>query len=115
MSALGSLGWWDPLDRAAVLDCLQEARRDPNADVRRSARAALGRFGERQALQWFRQALTSEDPERVHEALQVVANEGLVLLWADLDYLADAEDPDIARHCRETLERLCEGLDERRT
>ena len=33
-SALGSFGWWEPLERAAVLDCLHKACHDPNADVR---------------------------------------------------------------------------------
>ena len=99
------------VQRAAVLLTLQDARRDPNPDVRQAARAALARLGERQALQWFRQTLTSEDPQRVHEAIQAVAVEGLTLLWPDLDRLADAEDPDVSQHAREALERLCEDMD----
>ena len=102
------------MQRAAVLLTLQDARRDPNPDVRQAARAALARLGERQALQWFRQTLTSEDPQRVHEAIQAVAVEGLTLLWPDLDRLADAEDPDVAQHAREALERLCEDMDSAR-
>ncbi len=90
---------------------MQDARRDPNPDVRHAARAALARLGERQALQWFRQTLTSEDPQRIHEAIQAVAVEGLTLLWPDLDRLADAEDPDVAQHAREALERMCEEMD----
>ena len=109
--AVGSLGWWEPVQRADVLLTLQDARRDPNPDVRQAARAALARLGERQALQWFRQTLTSEEPQRVHEAIQTVAAEGLTLLWPDLDRLADAEDADVAHHTREALERLCEDLD----
>jgi hypothetical protein len=112
--AVSSLGWWEPLQRADVLLTLQDARRDPNPEVRQSARAALARLGERQALQWFRQTLTSEDPQRVHEAIQTVAAEGLTLLWPDLDRLADAEDGDVAHHAREALERLCEDLDRNR-
>ena len=108
---VSSLGWWEPLQRAEVLLTLQDARRDPNPDVRQAARAALARLGERQALQWFRQTLTSEDPQRVHETIQAVAAEGLTLLWPDLDRLADAEDPDVAQHAREALERLCEEMD----
>src|SRR5205814_1562136 len=50
--AIGSLGWWEPLQRYDVLLTLQDARRDPNPDVRQAARAALARLGERQALQW---------------------------------------------------------------
>lgn len=113
LSAVSSLGWWEPLRRAEVLLALQDARRDLNPDVRQTARAALARLGERQALQWFRQTLTSEDPQRVHDTIQTVAVENLTLLWPDLDRLADAEDPDIAHHAREALERLCEEMNSR--
>jgi hypothetical protein len=111
VAAIGSLGWWEPLLRDAVLNSLQELRRDPNADVRQAARAALARLGERQALNSFRIALTSEDPRRVHEVVQIIASEGLTLLWPDLDRLADAEDTDVAYFAREALERMCEDLD----
>ncbi|HEV3258483.1 MAG TPA: HEAT repeat domain-containing protein [Gemmataceae bacterium] len=113
-AALGSLGWWQPQAAELILHALQDARHDANADVRQAARAALARLGERQALQWFRHALVSEDPQRVHEAVQSVASEGLTLLWPDLDRLADAEDADVAHHARESLERLGEELDRRR-
>jgi HEAT repeats len=113
-AAVSSLGWWEPIQRPDVLMTLQDARRDPNPEVRQAARAALARLGERQALQWFRQTLTSEDAQRAHEAIQLVAAESLTLLWPDLDRLADAEDPDVAHHAREALERLCEELDHRR-
>jgi hypothetical protein len=109
-AAVSSLGWWEPLLGTQVLTALQEARHDANADVRQAARAALGRLGGRQALQWFRHCLTCEEPQRVHEAIQLVATEGLTLLWPDLDRLADAEEPAIANHARESLERLCEDL-----
>jgi hypothetical protein len=112
--AVGSLGWWEPLQRHDVLLTLQDARRDPNPDVRQAARAALARLGERQALQWFRQTLTSEDPQRVVETVQAVATEGLTLLWPDLDRLGDAEDLDVAHQAREALEHLCEDMDLRR-
>jgi hypothetical protein len=111
-AALSSLGWWEPYNRPDVLMTLQDARRDSNPEVRQAARAALARLGERQALTWFRQALTCDDLHRVHEAIQVVANESIMLLWADLDRLADAEDSDISLHAREALERLCEDLDQ---
>jgi hypothetical protein len=111
MTALSSLGWWEPVTRSEVLQTLQDGRRDPNADVRQAARAALARLGERQALQWFRQTLTSEDPQRVHDTIQTIASEALTLLWPDLDRLADAEDADVAHHAREALERLCEEMD----
>jgi HEAT repeat protein len=105
------MGWWEPIHRKELLAALQEARRDPNADVRQSARAALARLGERQALQWFRQGLGSDDIQRRHETIQLVAAESLTLLWPDLDHLADAEDPDVAHHAREALERLREDMD----
>jgi hypothetical protein len=111
VAAIGSLGWWEPLLRNAVLTSLQELRRDSNVDVRQAARAALARLGERQALNGFRMALTSEDPRRVHEVVQLVASEGLTLLWPDLDRLADAEDTDVAYFAREALERMCEDMD----
>jgi hypothetical protein len=111
LAAVGSLGWWEPLQRADVLRTLQEARRDPNAEVRQAARAALARLGERQALQWFRQTLTSEDPQRVQDTILAVAAENLTLLWPDVDRLADAEDPDVAHYAREALERLCEEME----
>jgi hypothetical protein len=113
LSAVSSLGWWEPLQRPEVLLTLQDGRRDPNAEVRQAARAALARLGERQALQWFRQSLTSEDPQRVHDTIQTVAVENLTLLWPDLDRLADAEDSDVAHHAREALERLCEEMNSR--
>jgi hypothetical protein len=112
-AAVSSLGWWEPLRRADVLLTLQDSRRDPSPEVRHTARAALARLGERQALQWFRQTLTSEDPHRVHETIQTIAFEGLTLLWPDLDRLADAEDADVAHHAREALERLCEDMEHR--
>jgi hypothetical protein len=113
-AAVGSLGWWEPLRRGETLLCLQQGRRDPSPEVRQASRAALARLGERQALQWFRQALTGEDAQHVHEAVQVVAGEGLTLLWPDLDRLADAEDSEVAHHAREALERLCEDMESRR-
>ncbi|HZT79945.1 MAG TPA: hypothetical protein VFA26_06985, partial [Gemmataceae bacterium] len=109
--ALASLGWWEPLARADVLLTLQDGRRDPCPEVRQAARAALARLGERQALQWFRQGLISDDTQRAHETIQVIAAEGLTLLWPDLDRLAEADDPDVAHHAREALERLCEAMD----
>lgn len=112
-AAISSLGWWEPVDGTQLLSCLQDARRDGNPDVRQAARAALARLGERQALQWFRQALVNEEAQIVHETIQAIANESLTLLWPDLDRLADAEDNDLAHHAREALERLCEDLDRR--
>jgi hypothetical protein len=113
-AALGSLGWWEPFRRPEVLACLALTRRDPSPEVRQFARAALARLGERAALQWFRTALTGEESRHVHEAIQLVAQEGLTLLWPDLDRLTEADDPDVAHHAREALEQLSEEMDQRR-
>jgi hypothetical protein len=110
-AALSSLGWWEPLRRADVLDGLNQGRKDPNADVRYAARAALARLGERQALEWFRQGLANEEPQQIHQTVQAVATEGLTLLWPDLDRLVDADNSDVAHHAREALERLCEDME----
>jgi hypothetical protein len=112
-AAVASLGWWEPFRRAEVLNSLAQARRDPSPEVRQFARAALARLGERAALQWFRTALTGEDGRRIHEAIQLAAQESLTLLWPDLDRLADADDLDVAHHARDALERLCEEMSQR--
>jgi hypothetical protein len=111
LAAIASLGWWEPVQRSAVIACLQLARRDFHPGVRQAARAALARLGERQSLQWFRQALTSEDSQQVHEAVQVIATEGITLLWPDLDHLTEADNADIAHHAREAVERLFEEME----
>jgi hypothetical protein len=108
--AVSSLGWWEPFDHRAVLAALHERRLDANVEVRQAARAALARLGERQSLHSFRMGLASEDPQRVHETVQQIANEGLTLLWPDLDRIADGPDPDLAPQAREALERLGEDL-----
>lgn len=109
-AAIGSLGWWEPLNWSAVIACLQQSRRDPAPEVRQAARSALARMGECQALQWFRQALTCENSQQVHDTIKLVAAEGLTLLWPDLDRLADADNPDIAFHACEALEWLREEM-----
>ena len=114
-AALSSLGWWEPVRRPEVLGCLQTARSDSNYDVRHAARTALARLGERRALLAYGLSLTAQDPEQVHEAMQIIATEGLVLLWPDLDQLAQSEDVDIALHAREAVERFREEMDYRRT
>src|SRR5262249_58528868 len=55
LGAVGSLGWWEPIQRPDVLLTLQDARRDPNPDVRQAARAPLARLAERQAPPALRQ------------------------------------------------------------
>jgi hypothetical protein len=111
VQAIASLCWWEPFARAEVLLHLQSARFDHNADVRHAARAALARLGERQALQWFRQALSSDSRQCVLDAIQTIANEGLTLLWPDLDRLVDLDEPDLVFFAREALEQMNEELD----
>jgi len=109
-TALASLGWWEPWDPNAVSARLQAACRDPYREVRQSARAALARLGECRALRWFRTALRAQDPIQVHEAIQSIADEGLTLLWPDLDHLADSDNADVAIHAREALECMREDM-----
>jgi hypothetical protein len=113
-SALASLGWWEPFRPALTLACLQQARRDLSPEVRQCARAALARLGERAALQWFRTALTGEEPQHTLEAIQIVAAEGLTLLWPDLDRLTESDDAEVAHHAREALALLGEDMEHRR-
>jgi hypothetical protein len=109
-AALGSLGWWEPVSRATAVAAMRTARRDRNADVRRAAEAAFARLGERLALQWFRLQFAGENSDPIHHAIQATADEGLMLLWPDLDRLADADDCDVAYHACEALEQLRESL-----
>ena len=111
MAALSSLGWWEPILRDEVHECLANAKRDPSPEVRQMARAALARLGERGSLHWFRQALLADDPHQVADAAQVIANEGLTLLWPDLDRLLDDEHADVALHAREAVERMAEEME----
>jgi hypothetical protein len=110
VAAFSSLGWWEPVPRTGVLEALENGRHDPSPEVRQAARAARARLGERAALHWFRQGLTAEDPTSVQEAVQVIANEGLTLLWPDVDRLSDSETQEIAQVAREALERMAEEL-----
>jgi hypothetical protein len=114
MAALTSLGWWEPLLPGEVRACLGKCRRDPSPEVRQTARGALARLGERASLHWFRQALLADDPHQVAEAAHVIANEGLTLLWPELDRLLDA-DADVALHAREAVERMAEEMEHSRS
>lgn len=110
-AAVASLGWWEPIHSSEVIQVLEETRRDAVAEVRRAARAALARLGERSALQWFRQALASDDVTQQHEAIHFVAAEGLTLLWPDLDPLIESGKPEIAYHAREAVVVLSEEME----
>jgi HEAT repeat protein len=90
---------------------LQDARYDGDGEVRHAARAALARLGERQALQWFRQGLASENRRIVMESIQAIADEGITLLWPELDRLVDEEEPELASCAREALEQMQEELE----
>jgi HEAT repeat protein len=110
-AAISSLGWWEPLRRNAVLMYLQDARFDHDGDVRQAARSALARLGERQALQWFRQGLSSSNREIVVEAIHAIAQDGITLLWPELDRLVDEEEYELASCAREALEQMQEELE----
>ncbi len=109
-AAFSAFGWSEPILKIPVQQALAIGRRDPSPVVRQSARAALARLGERAALQWFRQGLTAEDTMQIQETVQLIADEGLMLLWPDLDRLADSEVPEIALIAKEALERMAEEL-----
>jgi hypothetical protein len=94
-----------------VVECLRDCRCDPSPEVRQTARAALARLGERQALYWFRHALAADNVDSVHEAMHLIAAENIMMLWPDLDRLADSDNVDVAHHARETLEILSEEMD----
>jgi HEAT repeat protein len=111
MAALSSLGWWEPMLHEEVRECLTRCKRDPSPEVRQVARAALARLGERGSLHWFRQALLADDPQQVAEAAHIIADEGLTLLWPELDRLLDVDNVDVALHAREAVERLMEEME----
>ena len=48
---------------------------------------------------------------RVFEAVPTIANEGLTVLWPDLDRLAESENAELALHAREAAARLAEEMD----
>jgi hypothetical protein len=108
IAGLSSLGWWEPIHREAVLACLKDARLRGNATHAAAAEAALARLGERHALRWFRQQLAGENSDSIHQTIQRIADEGILLLWPDVDALADADDRDVAFHACDALEQLRE-------
>jgi hypothetical protein len=110
-AAFSSLGWWEPMLQVETRASLRAGRRDMNPAARQAARAAAARLGERMALQWFRQAIATDSTPDVFDAVQVIANEGLTLLWPDLDRLADSPNLDLALHAREATERLAEEME----
>jgi hypothetical protein len=110
-AAYSSLGWWEPIALKETRASLRAGRRDLNPVVRQAARAAAARLGERLALQWFRQAIATDATPGIFEAIQVIANEGLTLLWPDLDRLAESSNLELALHAREATERLAEDME----
>jgi hypothetical protein len=109
-AALGSLGWYDPLDESLVRRVPVEARYDDQPSVRIAARAALARLGERLALEEYRGVLESEPSPMVCDAIRQAAQQKLVWLWPDVDRLADAQDTELALVARESLEQMHEEL-----
>ncbi len=106
-SAYRNLGWWEPMDRTAVLGALKlGVATKKTAEVRWFAKAALARLGERNSLNSFRSLLYSEDYSKVHLGIQTVGTEGISLLWPDLDQLMDSEDEGISYHAWEATEKL---------
>ncbi len=108
IAGLGSLGWWEPIHREAAVACFKDARVHGNAAVVAAAQAALARLGERHALRWYRHQLAGENSDSIHQTIQRIADEGILLLWPDVDALADADDRDIAFHACDAIEQLRE-------
>lgn len=111
-AAYSSMGWWEPLSARETRASMRAGRRDLNPVVRQAARAAAARLGERLALQWFRQAIATDATPGIFDAIQVIANEGLTLLWPDLDRLAESPNLELALHAREATERLAEEMEQ---
>jgi hypothetical protein len=105
-AALGSLGWSEPLEPAAISAALGQGRSDPDSDVRRAARGALARLGDRESLQSFRVGLSGNELLEVCRCIEEIGNEGLVLLWPDLDRLTNGPDPEVSQMAWDAIERL---------
>lgn len=106
-AALRNLGWWEPVDRPSVLGTLRKsASMEKKGEVRWAAKAALARLGERKSLNSLRSLLFSEDISKVHLGIHTVGNEGVSLLWPDLDQLMDSDDEEVSYHAWEATEKL---------
>lgn len=106
-AALRNLGWWEPVDRSSVLETLRKsAAMEKQGEIRWAAKAALARLGERNSLNSLRSLLFSEDLAKVHLGIHTVGNEGVSLLWPDLDQLMDSEDEEVSYHAWEATEKL---------
>jgi HEAT repeat protein len=106
-AAVRNLGWWEPVDRSSVLGTLRKsAAMEKTSEVRWAAKAALARLGERKSLNSLRSLLFSEDIAKVHLGIHTVGNEGVSLLWPDLDQLMDSEDEEVSYHAWEATEKL---------
>ena len=108
LTAVQSLGWWEPTRRSEVIALLRDARQDVHPDVRRAALAAAARLGECAALQLIRETMGRDNPVPVLDAIRLCAAEGLSWLWPDLDVLTESDDAAIAAEAWEAIERLRE-------
>ena len=108
LSALRSLGWWEPLSRGEVLAAIRTARQDEHPELRRAALAVSARLGECAALQIIRDGMWRENPAPVRDAIQLCGNEGLSWLWPELDALTEADDATIATEAWDAIERVRE-------
>lgn len=110
VAALGSLGWWPPLDPDRVVRLLRVARTDPDPDTRRAAVGALARLGERAALSEVVAGLHSEEPAIGTETAARIAADELTWLWPDLETAASSDEPDTAFAACEALEQMRERM-----
>lgn len=110
IAAIRSLGWWQPLDRTEVLDCLRTALADDDARLRHSSRFALARLGNISSLNVLHHMLDREPADRLHLLLEELAEEGIVQLWPEVAEMMSRTDDGIASHARETLARMSEEM-----
>lgn len=109
-AAAGALGWWAPLDPAAVLRALRVLRCDPDAETRRAAVSALARLGERAALGEVLAGMDAEEPGVRVAAMARVAAEELSWLWPELQERAEGADLETALAAAEACEQLREHV-----
>ncbi len=108
LSAMRSMGWWEPVRRAEVLGAIRAGKQDPQPAVRRAALAAAARLGECAALQTLREMLNRENLHQVQDAIQLCKTEGLSWMWPELDQLTETDNPHIVSEAWEAIERIRE-------
>jgi len=108
LAAMRSLGWWEPVLRAEVLEAIRNGKQDTQPAIRRAALAAAARLGECAAMQTLREMLNRENLHQVQDAIHLCKTEGLSWMWPDLDQLTESDNPHIVSEAWEAIERIRE-------